>query len=205
MRRMATFLVGSMLLVAGPAVAQDTSRVEASAGWRFYHVDLSSTVTSIELAIPNDYARGWYADVAANLSPKFALVGEAGGSYHTADTSRTSGTVTFAEDVRVTFHTFMGGIRVRAPQRASLVPFGQVLFGGERDSSRRVRTTTIGQQTPFPSEQEAGSSSAVLALDAGTTLAVGRIGVRAAVGYVRFFGEADADAFRLSLGGAFRF
>jgi hypothetical protein len=33
----------------------------------------------------------------------------------------------------------MGGVRVRAPQIEWFVPFGQVLFGGERDTSTHDR------------------------------------------------------------------
>ena len=204
MRRLGSLIAGIWLIAAGSAFAQDTSRVEASAGWRYYHGTISSVVRPIQLERPNDYPKGWYADVAANLSPKFAIVGEAGGTYHSDDSSTTSGSVTFQEALDVSFHTFMGGIRVRAPQNAAFVPFGQVLFGGERDTSEFERTTTVIQNV-FTTRQEAGTSNAILALDAGVTAAAGPIGVRASVGYARFFSEADADAFRFSLGGVFRF
>ena len=98
----------------------------------------------------------------------------------------------------------MGGVRVRAPQTAWAVPFGQVLFGGVRNTSVGERTITVFQTTST-TRQEETSSDPALALDGGVTMAIGRIGVRASVGYARFFGTADADAFRLSLGAAFRF
>jgi hypothetical protein len=103
----------------------------------------------------------------------------------------------------MTLHAFMGGVRVRAPQNPRFVPFGQVLFGGEHNSSARELTNTFSGRTST-SLIENGSSGAALALDAGVT-ASAFIGVRASVGYVRLFGDADADAFRLSLGAAFRF
>jgi hypothetical protein len=115
--------------------------------------------------------------VAVNVSPKFALVGEA---------------------------TFMGGVRIRAPQRRAIVPFGQVLFGGEHDTSTFERTTQYSQR-PSTCRSESGSSNAVLALDSGVTMMAGVIAVRASAGYVRMFGRADAHAFRLSLGAGFRF
>ena len=171
-------------------------------GWRDYHVALSSVVDPIELDVPNDYPKGWYADVAVNLSPKFAIVGEAGGTYHSDDISRTTGSVSISESAEITFHTFMGGVRVRAPQIPWFVPFGQVLFGGERDTSTNERTITVFQNTSTTS-RESSFSNPVLGLDGGVTVTAGVIGVRVSVGYVRFFDSADA--FRVNLGAAFRF
>jgi hypothetical protein len=191
-------------MIGGPAFAQDSSHGELSAGLRYYHATINSVVTPIQLPLPNDYPKGWYADVAINVSPKFAIVGEAGGTYHADEDGTTTGPVSTQESFDVKFHTFMGGVRVRAPQHAALVPFGQVLFGGEHDSSVDDRTTTFFQNV-VSSRREGVSSNAVLALDAGVTAAVGWIGARASVGYVRLFSDADSDAFRFSLGGVFRF
>jgi hypothetical protein len=69
---------------------------------------------------------------------------------------------------------------------------------------------TLIQQSPVGDRR----STFRLAIDRSTTFirrtqhATTRIAghnMRASVGYVRFFGEADSDAFRLSLGAAFRF
>jgi hypothetical protein len=108
--------------------------------------------------------------------------------------------VSIHESLDIRFYTFIGGVRVRAPQTAWAVPFGQVLFGGVRDTR-----TFVVFQTPSTSRQEATSSNPALALDGGVTVSAGRIGVRAAVGYARLFSTADADAFRLSLGATVRF
>ena len=205
MRRLFVLVIGFFLIPAGAASAQDTSRSEFSAGWRYYHARLNNLVRPIQLRAPNsNYPKGWYADAAVNLSPKFAIVGEAGGTYFSDDVSSTSGTVVIKESLDIKFHTFMGGARVRAPQIPWFVPFGQVLFGGEHDTSSDERTLTIFQ-TIQRNRQDLSSSNAALALDSGATIAFGRIGVRASTGYVRLFSVADADAFRFSLGGAFRF
>ena len=84
------------------------------------------------------------------------------------------------------------------------MPFGQVVFGAERDESMDERTITFSSG-PSTSRREASSSNPALGLDAGTTMMAGPIGVRVSVGYVRFFDRADADAFRVNIGGAFRF
>ena len=196
--------LGILFSAAAPALAQDESRAEVSAGWRFYHATISSITNPITLPRPNDYPMGWYADVAVNVSEKFAIVGEAGGTYHTDESDRTSGTVRFQERYDATFYTFMGGIRVRAPQNAAFVPFGQVLFGGEHDTSELERVTTFNQNTTR-SAQERSTSSPVLALDGGITISAGRIGVRTSVGYARFFSTADSDALRVNVGGTVRF
>ena len=198
------FATGVLLIVAGPAFAQDASRAEISAGWRQHHVTITSVVRPLQVEVPNDYPKGWYADAAVNVSEKFAIVAEAAGSRFEDAFEQPSNVVSIRESLDVEFYTFMGGVRVRAPQTASAVPFGQVLFGGVRNTSVGERTITVFQTTST-TRQEETSSDAALALDGGVTLAIGRIGVRASVGYARFFGTADADAFRLSLGAAFRF
>jgi len=197
-------MTGALLMIAGPVFAQDMSRGEVSGGWRYYHATVSSVVRPIQVPVPKNYPRGWYADAAVNLSPKFTIVGEAGGTYVNDDFSSTAGSLTIAESLDVRFNTFMGGARVRAPQLGWFVPFGQVLFGGEHDKSTDERKLTFIQNTQT-SRQERSSSNAALALDSGATIAFGSIGVRASVGYVRLFSTADADAFRVTLGGVFRF
>jgi hypothetical protein len=198
------FATGVLLIVAGPAFAQDASRAEISAGWRQHHATITSVVRPLQVEVPNDYPKGWYADAAVNVSEKFAIVAEAAGSRFEDAFEQPSNVVSIRESLDVEFYTFMGGVRVRAPQTAWAVPFGQVLFGGVRNTSVGERTITVFQTTST-TRQEETSSDAALALDGGVTLAIGRIGVRASVGYARFFGTADADAFRLSLGAAFRF
>jgi hypothetical protein len=191
-------------MAAGSAFAQDESRGEFSLGLRYYHGTINSVVDPIQVTQPNDYPKGWYADVAVNVSPKFALVGEAGGTYFNDDFSSPSNVVSIEESYDLTLYTFMGGVRVRAPQHAWIVPFGQVLFGAERDTSEDERRITVFQ-TSSTSRREATTSSPALALDGGVTIAAGWIGVRTSVGYVRLFESADADVFRFSLGAAFRF
>jgi hypothetical protein len=198
------FATGVLLIVAGPAFAQDASRAEISAGWRQHHATITSVVRPLQVEVPNDYPKGWYADAAVNVSEKFAIVAEAAGSRFEDAFEQPSNVVSIRESLDVEFYTFMGGVRVRAPQTAWAVPFGQVLFGGVRNTSVGERTITVFQTTST-TRQEETSSDAALALDGGVTMAIGRIGVRASVGYARFFGTADADAFRLSLGAAFRF
>jgi hypothetical protein len=209
MRRLGVLVTAVLLTSAASAFADDTSKGEVSGGWRYYHATIASSVSLTGANPANDFPKGWYGDVAGNLSPKFAIVGEVGGFYRSDDKTTTIGSTTTAESSDITLHTFMGGIRVRAPQNPKIIPFGQVLFGGEHNSASYDRTFTIsipGNSIP-PSKitRDETASGAALALDGGMTVAFGSIGVRMSGGYVRMFGDADADAFRFSLGGAYRF
>jgi hypothetical protein len=203
-RRDVVVLFAAVLLAAWPAFAQDDSRGEFSAGWRYYHATISSVVTTFQVPDPNDYPQGWYADASVNVSPVFAIVGEAGGTYFKNELNTTSGSFSTSETTRVTFYTFMGGVRIRAPQIPWFVPFGQILFGGERDTSSNERTLTFQTGTPSRTVREGTTSNPVLGLDAGVTMG-GRVGARVSAGYVRFFRNADADALRVNVGGVFRF
>jgi hypothetical protein len=199
MRRLGVLLSTVLLIGTGSAAAQDSKRGEVSGGWRYYHTAIKIAEPQFGLPLPKDLPKGWFADVAINLSPTFAIVGDVGGTYHSDETNQTineATTITQSLDFR--FHTFMGGVRVRAPQLAATALFCQVLFGREHDSNTRERTIT---HLVDPLRLRDSASNAVLALDGGITISV----VRASVGYVRFFDDADAHAFRFSLGGAVRF
>jgi hypothetical protein len=211
MRRLGLLATGVLLLAAPAAFADDTSRGEVSAGWRYYHTTINSAVTTTfgGQRVTNDFSKGWYVDVSGNVSPKFAVVGEVGALRERGGTTPPVSTVTTTETWHLTLSTFMGGIRVRAPQHPRIIPFGQVLVGGQRNESDYTRTTTFNiPNFPIPSStstSEADASSAALALDGGVTVSIGFVGVRAQAGYVRMFGTTDADAFRVSLGGVYRF
>lgn len=204
MRRLGLFVFG-LLLLANGAYAQDTTHGEISGGWRYYHATLNALAPTLQVQKPTDFPKGWYGDVGYNLSPKFALVGEASGVSFREHFSSTSTSLTTEENARVSMYVFMGGVRIRAPQNARLVPFGQVLFGGQHNSSASDRTLTFRQGAPSYSRVEYSGNGSALALDSGVTIAAGWIGIRASAGYVRFFGKTDSDAFRLTLGAAYRF
>lgn len=207
MRRLGLLATGVLLIFASSAFAQDTSRGEVSGGWRYYHATIGSFVFPVQVTRPINFEKGWYGDVAVNVSEKFAVVGEAAGTYQSDDFNQAA-IVSTQESYNVRFHTFMGGIRVRAPQHEAIVPFGQILFGGEHDSSTDTRTITFSAPLTLPpstSTREGKTSNAALALDGGVTMMLGFVGVRTSVGYARMFSAADSDAFRFSLGAAFRF
>jgi len=205
MRRLGVLVLGIVLITARSASAQDTSRGEVSGGWRYYHLTLDGETSPVPTRNP---PKGWYADAAVNLLPMLAIVGEAGGSYASNHFSSAGNGISVAITTDLKLHTFMGGVRLRAPVVPRFVPFGQVLFGVLHDAGATENVTTVLQRTT-QSRRETSSNNPSLALDGGATIAFGAIGVRAAAGYARFFGAEregiDVEAFRFSLGAAFRF
>jgi hypothetical protein len=187
-------MIGLVLAFEGSAFAQDR-KTEVSAGWRYYHSEDTS------------YPKGWYADLAARLTPSdvtptFAVVGEVGGTYKSRDDSRTIGGVRYTGSADFSVHTFMGGVRVSAPStNPRIVPFGQVLFGAARQKTT-VDLSAAGPGTgTLRFSDEASNTDAALALDGGVDVSTGgALRVRAAAGYFREFGDSDSNAFRASVG-----
>src|SRR5262245_47081885 len=174
MRRLGVLVLAVVLIAARSASAQDTSRGEVSGGWRYYHLTFDGTTSPIPTRNP---PKGWYADAAINLLPILAIVGEAGGSYESNDFSSSGNGISVAITTDVKLHTFMGGVRLRAPLVPRFVPFGQVLFGGEHHATVTENVTTVAQRTT-QSRREGSSNNHALALDGGATIVLGAIGVR---------------------------
>jgi hypothetical protein len=191
--RSITLLTALVLLMAGSAAAQTASRSVFSAGWRFYHVE------------EENFAKGWYADIARTISardatPMFAIVGEVGGSYKNFDETLTISGFSVRGSADASIHTFLGGLRVRAGGSPRVMPFGQVLFGAARSKASLEVTAS-----PLPSNLNVSdtqsSTDAAFALDGGVDLGFGGlVGVRVAAGYLRVFGDSDSNAFRASAG-----
>lgn len=204
MKRFVWLATAVLLVSASSAFADDTSKGEVSVGWRYYHGAINDT-SLLPLTPVDNFPKGWYADVSGNVSPKFAIVGEAGGTYQKANQTSVATTfVTISESADVKFYTFMGGVRVRAPQNPRLVPFGQVLFGGDHVNSVNQNTSRVFQTTNT-NTITLTSSNPVLALDGGLDIVFGWLGARTTVGYSRFFKTASADELRVSIGLVYRF
>jgi hypothetical protein len=190
--RLLALLVGLVLLPAGVAFAQNESASEFSAGWRYYHVEGES------------FAKGWYADIARDISardavPVFAIVGEVGGTYKNFDETQTIGGISLRGSADGSIHTFLGGLRVRAAARRGIAPFGQALFGAARSKANVEFVASPPFNLNFSNEES--STDAAVAFDGGVHLGLeGGLGLRVAVGYLRVFGDADSSAVRASVG-----
>jgi hypothetical protein len=193
MRRFA-LMIGLMVAIEGSAFAQDR-KTELSAGWRYYHSEDTS------------YPKGWYVDLATNLTPSdvtltFAVVGEVGGTYKSRDDSQVIRGLTYSGSVDFSMYTFMGGARVRAAStNPQIMPFGQILFGAARQKTS-VDLSTSGPGTGTLSfSDESSDTDAALALDGGVDVNAGEsLRLRVAAGYFHVFGDSDSNAFRASVG-----
>jgi hypothetical protein len=69
------------------------------------------------------FSKGWYADVAGNVTDTLGIVGQVTGNYKTFED----------EGFDLNIHTFMAGVRAGSPGR--IRGFGQFLVGGARLSA----------------------------------------------------------------------
>lgn len=155
------------VVVAAPAAAQ-TATTELSAGYQF------TRTPDVNLPL------GWYVDVAGNVAPMFAVVGEVSGAYK----SETIAVGTSSVDAKVRLHTFMGGVRVAARANPKVVPFGQVLIGAARLSG------SLTASGPAVSVLAATDADTELALQIGggvNLMTSGNFGVRLGADYRRIF------------------
>lgn len=168
-------------LIAAPAAAQ-TATTELSAGYQFTRTP--------DLNLP----LGWYVDVAGNVAPMFAIVGELSGAYK----SETIAVGTSSVDATVRLHTFLGGVRVAAGTNPKVVPFGQVLLGAARLSGG---VTASGPAVSVLAATDADTEFA-LQIGGGVNLMTsGNFGVRLGADYRRIFISGGGEnEFRLVAG-----
>jgi hypothetical protein len=124
---MALLALLTLILPPARAFAQTNPmpRVEVSLGWQY----LYDTNIVTDIGGGGHAARGWYGDLAVNVTPALGIVGEVGWASWDAVTSGPLGGgpqfITLPKGIR----TVMGGIRGNARRESMVVPFGQVLFG----------------------------------------------------------------------------
>jgi hypothetical protein len=202
MTRVVKWTFAAMAVTLGataPAVAQDVPRADVSVGYQL-----------LEFKVPDaddeTMSKGWYADVAGNLTRNVALVFQIGGSYKedTATTTVGGVTVTATGDVHV--HQFMGGVRVSARTR-TVVPFGEFLAGGINGSAKFEGSVVGDGETLFStSDSESSTEFAVQAAGGATIMLTERFGVRGTVGYLRMFAEEEGvNIIRVAGGAVFAF
>jgi opacity protein-like surface antigen len=196
MQRLPGRVLGYYLVVLGVAVpvsAQTAPRTEISGGYQF----VTFSVDGENESLP----KGWYFDVAGNLTPMLGVVFQVGGNYKTFEESVTigPGTVTATADLDV--HEFLGGLRVNARGNSALVPYGQVLVGGVVSSVELTASSTIPGVPGFSEEESATNFG--LEVGGGVNFRVAEnTGIRFGVDYVRVFAEDDegVNVFRFHVG-----
>ena len=177
------------LMVVGfarPAAAQNTPKAEFSAGYNWFAAK-SSGDESWE-----KFPKGWYADIAGNISDTLSIVGQVTGNYKTVDD--TDG------QFKLKVHSFMGGVRGSSPGRVR--GYGQVLLGGAQ-----IKASAAGfgdfSETDFAIQLGGGVN----------VIGSGGVGLRLGVDYLRIMasdsgdvlGGDDANGFRFNVGVVFGF
>jgi len=180
------------LCVAVPVSAQTAPKTEVSAGYQFMNFYVDGENESMP--------KGWYFDVAGNLTPMLGIVFQVGGNYKTFDESVTIGTFSLNASADVKVHEFLGGVRVNARSNSAVVPFGQVLVGGINGSVEVTATSTIPGVPSF-TEEDSGTNF-VLELGGGVNFGLSdSVGLRVGADYLRMFEEdAGANLFRFHVG-----
>ena len=113
MKWLGAMTLGLMVVgFAAPAAAQDTPKAEVSVGYNWLAAKASGDEEW------EKFPKGWYADVAGNISDTLSIVGQVTGNYKTFED----------DDFKLNIHTFMAGVRGSSPGRVR--GFGQVLVGG---------------------------------------------------------------------------
>ena len=168
-------LCAAIVAVSAPAMAQDAPKAEVSVGYNYLHSNGDSM------------PKGWYADVAGNVTPAFAVVGQVTGNYESDDTL----------GVDSKLHTFMGGVRVNARATGGVTPFAHVLVGVAHSSL----STDLGGVTGSLS-----TNDGALQLGGGVKLMPKNVGVQVGADYLRLFTDVEGtNVFRFAAGVVFGF
>lgn len=175
--------------------AQNAPTAEFSAGWRL--LNLPDVPTSGSQTFP----LGWYVDVAGNLTPMFAVVGEVGGNYKSFDETTTLFGTTFNIDVDFDVHTFMGGVRFNARQNPAFTPYVQALFGLAHGTGHVKGRMTVAGTTSTTVDQSVSDSDFAFDADGGINVRLSdALAARLSAGYLRIGGGDGGNAFRFGAG-----
>jgi hypothetical protein len=118
-RRLLVALAALLIAAVHPAAASAANTIDLSGGYSFARI-----VNDPGLNIPN----GWFATVGFNVLPMVDVVADFSGAYKTDST--------LGVDVSNKMHSYLVGPRYRWKQAMMPVSvYGQVLFGGQTDSS----------------------------------------------------------------------
>ena len=173
------FVVMNVVGLSSSASAQ-MPKAELSGGYQVLH------------ALDKTFPAGWYFDIAGNVNPWFAMVGEVGGTYKTENRQIS---IDRTVDVTSKLHTFMAGVRLNARINPRVVLFHNVLAGG---AHARVSTDAVGVTLSAPETKFA------LQPNVGVNLMVtNKVGMRTAADYRRvFLGEdrGGENEFRFTVG-----
>jgi hypothetical protein len=175
--------------------AQTAPRAEFSAGWRLLNIP-DAGISSESETMP----LGWYVDVAGNLTPAFAVVGEIGGNYKDFSQTLTQLGVNVDVDADFNVHTFMGGVRFSARQNPAFTPYVQALFGLARATGEVQGQATVAGRT-ITINQSVSDSDFAFDVDGGVNFRLSDgLALRVGAGYLRVGTSDGGNAFRFGAG-----
>jgi opacity protein-like surface antigen len=202
-----------VLAASTPASAQDFPRVDISGGYQAVMAD------------EEFFTKGWYFDVAGNVTSLLGIVFQVGGNSSSFSESETftdpgfppffpPSTTTTSSSEDVSLNQYMGGVRLNA-RGGRVTPFGQFLVGAVKSSSEGTFSFTLTYNPPssnFPniSESESFSDEATdfaIQMGGGVDIRIaGGFGVRAGGDYIRVSGEEEGlNMFRFAVGALYSF
>ncbi|MGH9242199.1 MAG: outer membrane beta-barrel protein [Vicinamibacterales bacterium] len=172
---------------AAPAAAQDTPKAEVSVGYNWLTAKASGDEEW------EKFPKGWYADVAGNISDTLSIVGQVTGNYKTFEDEFED------EEFKLNIHTYMAGIRGSSPGRVR--GFGQVLVGGVSIKATDELFDLEETETNFALQIGGGVN----------VLGSGGVGLRVGLDYLRLFAKEDGtvlfgedvNGFRFNVGVTF--
>jgi hypothetical protein len=147
--------------LARPAAAQPKAEISAGYNWLGAKASGDEEMTK--------FPKGFYFDVAGNVTPVISIVGQVTGNYKKFED----------EDFNLKVHTFMAGVRASSP--GMVRGFGQVLFGAVK--------LNASDGTDKASETDMG-------IDVGggvNVMGSGAVGLRLGVDYLRVMAKDDGD------------
>ena len=169
-----------VLLVTGfarPAAAQDTPKAEVSAGYQWLAGKSSADDEWTK------FPKGFYVDVAGNVSDTLSIVGQFSGNFKHFDD----------DDFDLKLYTYLVGLRGSSPGRVR--GYGQFLIGG-------AQLKASNDAFSF----SASESNLALQIGGGVNvLGSSPVGLRAGVDYLRIFSKDDGEVLEGESVNGFRF
>ncbi|HUL72736.1 MAG TPA: outer membrane beta-barrel protein [Vicinamibacterales bacterium] len=191
------------LSVALPAAAQDVPKAEVSGGYQLLHIWGEADGESGSETL----SKGWYGDVAGNLTKSLGIVFQVSGNYKTLQESVSNSGLTITATAHVRVHQFLGGMRVNARPNRTVTAFGQILLGAFNTSGTGEASVTAGGETTTATSEGESSTDFALQVGGGVNVMLSKtVGVRGGADYVRVF-EKDTpfNGVRVVVGAVFAF
>jgi len=141
----ASYRVAGILLLALcaalPAHAQDERKSEISGGYQL--------LTLHEGEIDETLGTGWYADVAGNFGPIFAVVVQVAGNYKSYGQDETINGFRAVVDAQLKVHTYLAGIRRMPSSWSAARPHPSTCPARSRTTGRRSSPTAAANRAPM--------------------------------------------------------